>query len=69
MCGNFNVNESALLLSSHILSAGIATDFCESRGLHQVVNFPKYLIATIQVKFGANSQLKEATQIRLICCY
>jgi len=29
----------------------------------------KFLIATIQVNFGANSQLEEATQICLNCCY
>ena len=29
----------------------------------------KFLITTIQVNFGADSQLEEATQIRLHCCY
>ena len=29
----------------------------------------KFLITTIQVNFGADSQLEEATQIHLNCCY
>ena len=41
ICGNFNLHESTGLLSSHTSSAGTATsDICESRGLHQLINFP-----------------------------
>ena len=46
ICGDFNVHESTWLHSSHTSSAGTATlDFCESRGLHQLVNFPTRLNA------------------------
>ena len=41
ICGDFNVHEST---SNHTSSAGTATPgFCESRGLHQLVNFPTRL--------------------------
>ena len=41
ICGDFNVHESTWLQSGHTSSAGTATlDFCESRGLHQLVHFP-----------------------------
>ena len=41
ICGDFNVHESSWLHSTHTSSAGTATlDFCESRNLHQLVDFP-----------------------------
>ena len=40
-CGDFNVHETSLLHSSHTTAAGTAAlDFCESRGLHQLIHFP-----------------------------
>ena len=50
ICGDFNVHESTWLHSSHSSSAGTATlDFCESRGLHQLVNFPTRFNATLDL--------------------
>ena len=41
ICGDFNVHESSWLHSTHTSSAGTATlDFCESRNLLQLVDFP-----------------------------
>ena len=41
ICGDFNVHESVWLQSFHTSSAGTATmDFCDSRGLHQLITFP-----------------------------
>ena len=40
ICGDFNVHEASWLHSSHTSTAGTAAlDFCESRGLHQLVSF------------------------------
>ena len=40
ICGDFNVHESSWLHSTHTSSAGTATlDFCESRNLHQLIDF------------------------------
>ena len=40
ICGDFNVHETSWLNSSHTSTAGTAAlDFCESRGLHQLVHF------------------------------
>lgn len=48
--GDFNVHESTWLHSSHTSSTGTATlDFCESRGLCQLVNFPNRLNAILDL--------------------
>jgi len=40
ICGDFNAHETSWLNSSHTSTAGTAAlDFCESRGLHQLVQF------------------------------
>ena len=40
ICGDFNVHETSWLNSSHTSTAGTAAlDFCESKGLHQLVQF------------------------------
>ena len=40
ICGDFNVHEASWLKSSHTSTAGTAAlDFCESRGLHQLIHF------------------------------
>ena len=45
-----NVHESTWLYSSHTSSSGMATlDFCESRGLHQLVTFPTCLNAILDL--------------------
>ena len=55
ICGDFNVHESTWLHSSHTSSAGTATlDFCESRGLHQLVNFPTRLNAILDLVLSEN---------------
>ena len=55
ICGDFNVHESTWLHSSHTSSAGTATlDFCESRGLHQLVNFPTWLNAILDLVLSEN---------------
>ena len=41
ICGDFNVCEASWLHSSHTSAAGTtALEFCESRGLHQLIHFP-----------------------------
>ena len=41
ICGDFNVHKATWLNSSHTSTAGTtALDFCESRGLHQLIHFP-----------------------------
>ena len=41
ICGDFNVHEASWLHSSHTSMVGTAAlDFCESRGLHQLISFP-----------------------------
>ena len=55
ICGDFNVHESTWLHSSHTSSTGAATlDFCESRGLHQLVNFPTWLNAILDLVLSEN---------------
>ena len=55
ICGDFNVHESTWLHSSHTSSAGTATlDFCESRGLHQLFNFPTRLNAILDLVLSEN---------------
>ena len=50
VCGDFNVHESTWLNSTHTTRAGTATlDFCESRGLHQLVAFPTRLNAILDL--------------------
>ena len=50
ICGDFNVHESTWLHSSHTSSAGTATlDFCESRGLYQLITFPTRLNAILDL--------------------
>ena len=41
ICGDFNVHEASWLHSSHTSPAGtVALEFCESRGLHQLIHVP-----------------------------
>jgi len=50
ICGDFDVHESTWLQSSHTSSAGTATlDFCESRGLYQLVHFPTWFNAILDL--------------------
>lgn len=50
ICGDFNVYLSTGLHSSHISSSGIATlDFCEFRSLCQLVDFPTWLNAILDL--------------------
>ena len=49
------MSESTWLHSSHTLRAGTATlDSCESRGLHQLVNFPTWLNAILYLVLSEN---------------
>ena len=59
-CGDFNIHESSWFCSSHTSNAGTATlDFCESRGSYQLVNFPTWLNAILDLMLSENlAQLK-----------
>ena len=50
ICGDVNIHGSTWLHSSHTSSAGTAIlDFCKSRGLCQLVNFPTRLNAILDL--------------------
>ena len=50
ICGDFNVHEASWLHSPHTTAAGTAAlDFCESRGLHQLIRFPTRLGAMLDL--------------------
>ena len=60
ICGNFNVHESSWLHSIHTSSAGTAMlDFCESRNLHQLVDFPTRRDAILDLILSEHSGLVE----------
>ena len=62
ICGDFNVHETSWLNSSHTSTAGTAAlDFCESRGLHQLVQFSTRQDAVLDLilseQMGSTSRL------------
>ena len=58
ICGDFNVHESSWLHSTHTSSAGTATlDFCESRNLLQLVDFPTRRDAILDLILSEHSGL------------
>ena len=62
ICGDFNVHKASWLHSSHTSVAGTAAlDFCESRGLHQLVSFPTRQSAILDLilseRTGTTTQL------------
>ena len=55
ICGDFNIHESSWLHFNHTSSTGTATlDFCESRDVHQRVNFPTRLNAILDLVLSEN---------------
>lgn len=63
ICGDFNVHESVWLQSSHTSSAGTTMlDFCDSRGLHQLITFPTHQNAILDLVISKHT---ETTQVLL----
>ena len=56
ICSDFNIQEATWLNSSHTSTAGTAAlDFCESRGLHQLIHFPTRQDAMLDVSLSEHT--------------
>ena len=67
ICGDLNIHESSWLYSTHKSSAGTATlDFCESRNLQQLIDFPTRRNAVLDLILSEHPGSVDNSQIRIL---